>query len=108
MGVYKVHGWEFCKVVASLETMGMNFSRSSKLFRNTRLVNMIHCRMFNVSPKRSRVNESIWKTLVRASFHMEDKANDANEFMLFVAPLMAIVMTFLVRECYGSPKKQEF
>jgi hypothetical protein len=89
MGVYKVHGWEFCKVVASLKTMGMTFSRSSKMFKNTRLVNMIHCKMSNVSPKRSRVSESVWQTLVRTSFHMEDKAKGAIESMLCVAPLMA-------------------
>jgi len=82
MGAYRVHGWEFCKFVDSFKTMGMNFSRSSKLFKNTRLVNMIHCRMFNVSPKRNRVSESIWQTLVKASFHMEDKASSANELML--------------------------
>ncbi len=50
---------------------------------------MIHYRMSNVSPKRSRVSELVWQTLVRTSFHMEDKANGANELMLFVAPLMA-------------------
>jgi hypothetical protein len=27
---------------------------------------------------------------------------------LFLFALLFIVMTFLVRECYGSPKKQEF
>ncbi len=70
------------QVCRQFKTMGMNFSRSSKLFKNTRLVNMIHCRMFNVSPKRNRVNESVWQTLVKASFHMEDKANSANELML--------------------------
>lgn len=89
MGAYKVHGWEFCKFVASLKTMGMKFSRSSKLFKNTRLVSMIHCKMSNVSPKRSRVSESVWQTLVKTSFHMEDKANGPNELMLFVAPRMA-------------------
>jgi hypothetical protein len=50
---------------------------------------MIHCKMSNVSPKRNRVNESVWQILVRTRFHMEDKTDGANELMLFVAPLMA-------------------
>jgi hypothetical protein len=37
---------------------------------------------------------------------------EGNVYLLFpnsiLDPLLTIVMTFLVRECYGSPKKQEF
>jgi hypothetical protein len=33
---------------------------------------------------------------------------ETKAFITNTAIVIAIVMTFLVRECYGSPKKQEF
>jgi hypothetical protein len=64
MDAYKMPSWEFCMVKTNPKTMGRNFATLLKLFKSIRLEKMEHYKMSNIGPKRSRVNESVWWTLM--------------------------------------------
>jgi hypothetical protein len=59
MDGYKMHSWEFCMVKINPKNMGRNFATLLKLFKSIRFEKMKHYKVFNIGPKRSRVNESI-------------------------------------------------
>lgn len=60
MDAYKMHSWEFCMVKTNPKNMGRNFATLLKLFKSTRFEKTKHYKVFNIGPKRSRVNESVW------------------------------------------------
>ncbi len=60
MDAYKMPSWEFCMVKTNPKNMGRNFATLLKLSKSTRLNKMEHYKVSNISPKRSKVNESVW------------------------------------------------
>jgi hypothetical protein len=91
-GGYKIGKEDLCKALPSFESISRNFVRGTlKVFKNLQFVNMQCCKLSSVSPKGNRVSDSVWQTLMKSNYPMEENNNvDDNETLLFfVAPLMS-------------------